>query len=84
MFDYERLYKFARAVSDEVRAKVSLISCKCCSAVILHFHDFFQNNNFTAHRDYGFHHGLSCWSPVINILRDPRWGRNQVQFLPSL
>ena len=20
---------------------------------------------------------LNCWSPVININRDPRWGRNQ-------
>lgn len=36
-----------------------------------------KNNNYTAHSDYNFHTGLSCWSPVINILRDPRWGRNQ-------
>ncbi|CAI8019306.1 Xylan 1,4-beta-xylosidase [Geodia barretti] len=55
-FDYQLLYTFARAVSNEVRAK---------------------NNNYTAHGDYSFHTGLSCWSPVINILRDPRWGRNQ-------
>jgi beta-glucosidase len=55
-FDYSLLYRFARAVSDEVRAK---------------------NNNYTSHGSYGFHTGLSCWSPVINILRDPRWGRNQ-------
>ncbi|XP_019862172.1 PREDICTED: uncharacterized protein LOC100638070 isoform X2 [Amphimedon queenslandica] len=26
---------------------------------------------------YAFHTGLSCWSPVLNIMRDPRWGRNQ-------
>jgi beta-glucosidase-like glycosyl hydrolase len=23
------------------------------------------------------HAGLDCWSPNININRDPRWGRNQ-------
>jgi beta-glucosidase-like glycosyl hydrolase len=23
------------------------------------------------------HAGLDCWSPNINIARDPRWGRNQ-------
>jgi beta-glucosidase-like glycosyl hydrolase len=23
------------------------------------------------------HIGLDCWSPNININRDPRWGRNQ-------
>jgi beta-glucosidase len=22
-------------------------------------------------------HGLTAWSPTINIIRDPRWGRNQ-------
>jgi len=36
-----------------------------------------KNNNYTAHGDYGQHTGISCWSPVINIMRDPRWGRNQ-------
>ena len=25
----------------------------------------------------GIHIGLDCWSPNINIARDPRWGRNQ-------
>ena len=35
------------------------------------------NNYYVEHSDYSFHHGLSCWSPVINIVRDPRWGRNQ-------
>jgi len=30
-------------------------------------------------REYDFdnpHVGLDCWSPVINVNRDPRWGRN--------
>ncbi|XP_067675255.1 uncharacterized protein [Haliotis asinina] len=34
-------------------------------------------NNFTSHGIYGTHKGISCFSPVINIVRDPRWGRNQ-------
>ena len=25
-----------------------------------------------------YHTGLSCFSPVINIMRHPLWGRNQV------
>nr|KAG5696800.1 hypothetical protein BaRGS_012823 [Batillaria attramentaria] len=32
-------------------------------------------------KEYGDHKGLSCFSPVINIMRDPRWGRNQVSDL---
>ncbi|XP_065838104.1 xylan 1,4-beta-xylosidase-like [Oscarella lobularis] len=39
-----------------------------------------KNNNATALGDYSFHTGLSCWSPVVNIMRDPRWGRNQETF----
>ena len=35
------------------------------------------NNYYVKNSDYQYHHGLSCWSPVINIVRDPRWGRNQ-------
>lgn len=34
-------------------------------------------NNYSAHHDYSQHTSASCWSPVINIVRDPRWGRNQ-------
>ncbi|XP_067674661.1 uncharacterized protein [Haliotis asinina] len=47
-------------------------------------------NNFSEHAVYGTHKGVSCLSPVINILRDPRWGRNPVSerdwrttFLPA-
>ena len=36
-----------------------------------------KNNQYISEGDYQFHHGISCWSPVINIMRDPRWGRNQ-------
>jgi len=37
-----------------------------------------KHNNYSAYGDYGVHTSASCWSPNINILRDPRWGRNQV------
>ncbi|XP_035825801.1 beta-xylosidase/alpha-L-arabinofuranosidase 1 [Aplysia californica] len=37
-------------------------------------------NDFNARRIYGDHKGASCFSPVINIMRDPRWGRNQETF----
>lgn len=38
------------------------------------------NNNKKAGK-YSTFMGLSCFSPVINILRHPLWGRNQVGFL---
>lgn len=34
-------------------------------------------NNFTKYQDYKDHTGLSCFAPVINIMRHPLWGRNQ-------
>ncbi|XP_041352564.1 probable beta-D-xylosidase 5 [Gigantopelta aegis] len=34
-------------------------------------------NDYMKHGLYGDHRGISCFSPVINIMRDPRWGRNQ-------
>ncbi|XP_050401329.2 uncharacterized protein LOC126818152 [Patella vulgata] len=36
-----------------------------------------KNNNYTSHNSYKYHQGLSCFSPVINIMRDARWGRNE-------
>jgi beta-glucosidase len=39
-----------------------------------------KNNDAVANKNYNFHMGLSCFSPVLNIMRDPRWGRNQVCF----
>ena len=32
-------------------------------------------NQFSARGDHDIYHGLSFWSPNINIFRDPRWGR---------
>lgn len=33
------------------------------------YHEFIRRGN------HGIYHGLTFWSPNINILRDPRWGR---------
>lgn len=34
-------------------------------------------NRYSKDHIYGVHRGLSCFSPVINIMRHPLWGRNQ-------
>ncbi|XP_050390278.1 uncharacterized protein LOC126809651 [Patella vulgata] len=34
------------------------------------------NTMFSNNGSYNNGQGLSCFSPVINIMRDPRWGRN--------
>jgi beta-glucosidase len=34
-------------------------------------------NTATAKGDYRIYHGLTYWTPNINIFRDPRWGRGQ-------
>ncbi|XP_041352563.1 probable beta-D-xylosidase 7 [Gigantopelta aegis] len=36
-----------------------------------------KNNDYVKRGMYGDYMGISCFSPVINIMRDPRWGRNQ-------
>ncbi|KAM4700600.1 uncharacterized protein O3C94_001691 isoform 2-T2 [Discoglossus pictus] len=36
-----------------------------------------KHNYFTSVGNYDDHTGLSCFSPVINIMRHPLWGRNQ-------
>ncbi|KAK7088568.1 uncharacterized protein [Littorina saxatilis] len=36
-----------------------------------------KNNNYTKQNNYGYHTGLVCISPVLDLFRDPRWGRNQ-------
>ncbi|NQU81670.1 MAG: glycoside hydrolase family 3 C-terminal domain-containing protein [Bacteroidetes bacterium] len=35
------------------------------------YHEFVRN------KDWSRYHGLTFWSPNINIFRDPRWGRGQ-------
>ncbi|XP_069126419.1 uncharacterized protein [Argopecten irradians] len=34
-------------------------------------------NDYKKRHQYGTHKGASCFSPVINIMRHPLWGRNQ-------
>ena len=34
-------------------------------------------NTALAKKDYRIYHGLTYWTPNINIFRDPRWGRGQ-------
>ncbi|XP_068773671.1 uncharacterized protein [Struthio camelus] len=36
-----------------------------------------KHNHFVATGHYEDHTGLSCFSPVLNIMRHPLWGRNQ-------
>ncbi len=35
------------------------------------------NRDFTPEKGTGIYHGLTVWSPNVNIFRDPRWGRGQ-------
>ncbi|XP_030074114.1 uncharacterized protein LOC115479922 isoform X2 [Microcaecilia unicolor] len=39
-----------------------------------------KHNYFISIGNYDDHTGLSCFSPVINIMRHPLWGRNQETF----
>nr|XP_020664519.1 beta-D-xylosidase 1-like [Pogona vitticeps] len=36
-----------------------------------------KHNHFVSIGNYEDHTGLSCFSPVLNIMRHPLWGRNQ-------
>lgn len=36
-----------------------------------------KHNFAVSNGSYAFHTGIACWSPVINMFRDPRWGRGQ-------
>lgn len=36
-----------------------------------------KHHEFLRRGDRGIYHGLTFWSPNINIFRDPRWGRGQ-------
>ncbi len=34
-----------------------------------------KHNYYSSQGNYGRYHGLTMWTPTINIFRDPRWGR---------
>lgn len=37
-------------------------------------------NDFSSKGDHKKYHGLTFWTPTINIFRDPRWGRGQESY----
>ena len=74
MFDAPFLKEIASVISDEVRAKYNEATRK----------DDFWGRIFKSLPDAVggwwlatriWYRGLTCWSPNINIFRDPRWGR---------
>jgi len=40
-------------------------------------------NNASKYGDFGLMKGISCFSPFINILRHPLWGRVQVRLVAT-
>ena len=52
----ELIFRVAKAISDEARAK---------------------NNKAISEGNRKRYYGLTFWSPVVNMARDPRWGRTQ-------
>ncbi|MGL1891471.1 MAG: glycoside hydrolase family 3 C-terminal domain-containing protein [Spirochaetaceae bacterium] len=73
MFDDNFLKEIAEVISDEVRAKyneVNIVDKKIQSSKLL--------GKLQAHKLW--YRGLTCWSPNINIFRDPRWGRGHETF----
>ena len=45
-------------------------------AVATHVELRAQHNEDTRRGVVKYHHGINCWSPVINIMRHWAWGRN--------
>ncbi|CAG5116467.1 unnamed protein product, partial [Candidula unifasciata] len=43
-----------------------------------------KHNDYVKNGQFFSHTGATCFSPVINIARDPRWGRNQILFLTGV
>ena len=75
MFDEPFLKEIAETISDEVRAKYNEAvrqGGSICSKVLKVLPDAISRWFLT--RKY-WYRGLTCWSPNINIFRDPRWGR---------
>jgi beta-glucosidase len=75
MFDEPFMKEVAETISDEVRAKYNEAvrqDGNWGSKVLKILPDVISGWFFT--RKY-WYRGLTCWSPNINIFRDPRWGR---------
>lgn len=39
-----------------------------------------KHSNYSAQGQYGRYFGLTMWTPTINIVRDPRWGRGMESY----
>lgn len=76
MFDEPFLKEIAATISDEVRAKYNeAVGRDDLGTKILKALPDTIGGWFLAQRYW--YRGLTCWSPNINIFRDPRWGRGQ-------
>ncbi len=74
MFDEPFLKEIASAISDEVRAKYNEATGRDnWAAKVFKTLPESMGGWLLAHK-YRYR-GLTCWSPNINIFRDPRWGR---------
>ncbi len=74
MFDEPFLKEIASAISDEVRAKYNeAIGWNGPGSKLLKAVPDAVGGWFLAQKYW--YRGLTCWSPNINIFRDPRWGR---------
>ncbi|CAH2221937.1 probable beta-D-xylosidase 5 [Pelobates cultripes] len=65
---YPQALGLAASFSSELVAKVANATATEVRA---------KHNYFMSIGNYDDHTGLSCFSPVINIMRHPLWGRNQ-------
>jgi beta-glucosidase len=74
MFDAPFLKEIASVISDEVRAKYNEETSKDdFTAKVLKALPDSIGGSLLAQKYW--YRGLTCWSPNINIFRDPRWGR---------
>lgn len=75
MFDEPFVNQIADAISDEVRAKYNLsrqAMNKMPKSLFEKLPGCLSSHLLATSLQY---QGLTCWSPNINLFRDPRWGR---------
>ena len=74
MFDEPFIKEIAGKISDEVRAKYNEATSQEDLVVRILKHCLIRLVGGCWHKNT-WYRGLTCWSPNINIFRDPRWGR---------
>lgn len=72
IFDEDFIYKVSSCISDEVRAKYNIKRSEKIPWLLSLLPK--KTKRMIISRSYRYH-GITCWSPNINIFRDPRWGR---------